>query len=295
LLIYELETLRAHNAINEWAIGRFCYFEEDLLEMMMQTLKDLGIGFRAGSEDFAADRPTLVMIHGAGASSQIWQNQTRVSKAPSARLSKSVNSLALDLPGHGESLGEAQSDIDAYAAWLSEVLMAVFDEPPFLMGHSMGGAIVQKVALSDPDLMKAIILVGTGPRLQVAPTFLQGLQKDFDTIIDSIMGFAYADGSDTRLVNEGIKLMKAAGGDVVYGDFFACDRFDVRDQIENINLPCLILCGNEDKLTPPSLSRKLHESIRGSRMEIIPDAGHMVMVEAYQAFNGRVLDFILPM
>lgn len=261
--------------------------------MPMEGLKDMGIGFRAGSEHFAADRPTLVMIHGAGGCSQLWQNQTRVSKAPSGRLSRSVNALALDLPGHGESPGEAQSDINAYAAWLGDVLRAVFDEPPFLMGHSMGGAVVQKVALSDPDLMKGIILVGTGPRLQVAPMFLEGLQKNFDTIIDSIMGFAYAEGADTRLIHEGIRLMKAAGGDVVYGDFYACDRFDVRDHIKNIHLPCLILCGSEDKLTPPSLSRKLHESIRGSTMEIIPDAGHMVMIEKYQAFNDRVLDFVL--
>ncbi|MDQ1336362.1 MAG: Alpha/beta hydrolase [Thermodesulfobacteriota bacterium] len=261
--------------------------------MPMKRLRDMGIGFRAGSEHVAADRPTLIMIHGAGGSSQIWQNQTRVSMAPSAGLSRSVNALALDLPGHGESLGEARSDIDAYAAWLSEVLSAVFDEPPFLMGHSMGGAIVQKVALSDPDLMKAIILVGTGPRLQVAPMFLEGLQKNFDTIVDTLMGYAYAADADTRLIQEGIKLMKAAGPDATYGDFYACDRFDVRDQIGSINLPCLILCGSEDKLTPPSLSRKLHESIRGSRMEIIPDAGHMVMIEKHQVFSDRVLDFIL--
>jgi len=260
----------------------------------MNKLKEMGIGFMAGPEHFSADRPTLVMIHGAGGSSQLWQNQTRVSKAPSGRLTRSVNALALDLPGHGESLGEAQSDIDAYAGWLENVLRSVFEgPPPFLMGHSMGGAVVQKVALSVPELIKGIILVGTGPRLKVAPMFLEGLQKNFDTIIDAIMGVAYASGVDSRLIQEGVRLMKAAGGDVVYGDFYACDRFDVRDQIEKIDLPCLILCGSEDKLTPPSLARKLHESIRGSKMEVIPEAGHMVMVEQYQVVNDRVLEFIL--
>lgn len=261
--------------------------------MDINKLRDMGIGFRPDSVAVAADRPTLVMIHGAGGCSQIWENQTRVSKTPSARLGNSVNSLALDLPGHGDSRGEAKADIDAYAAWLGDVLRAVCDEPLFLMGHSMGGAIVQKVALSDPDLIQGIILVATGPRLQVAPMFLEGLQTRFDTILDSIMGFAYAANADTRLIREGVKLMKEAGRDVVYGDFCACDRFDMRDRIGDINLPCLILCGSEDKLTPPSLCRKLHESIRGSRMEIIPDAGHMVMIEQYQAVNDHVLDFIL--
>lgn len=256
-------------------------------------LVEMGIGFRAGSKAFVADRPTLVMIHGAGGSSQNWQNQIRAAKSPSAGLGASVNALALDLPGHGNTAGPGCADVDAYAAWLREVLKTAFDDPPFVMGHSMGGAIVQKIALSDPDLMKAIILVGTGPRLQVAPVFLEGLQKDFETIVDTLMGFAYAANADTRLIQEGIKLMKEAGPEVAYGDFYACDRFDVRDRIAAIDLPCLILCGSEDRLTPPSLSRKLHEGIRVSKMEVIPDAGHMVMIEKFQMFNDHVLHFIL--
>jgi len=260
--------------------------------MSRDKLIEMGIGFRASSEELAADRPTLLMIHGAGGSSRIWQNQVRASKAPSGRLGRSVNALALDLPGHGNSAGPGHSEIDAYAAWLSEILGTVFDDPPFVMGHSMGGAIVQQVGLTRPELMRAIILVGTGPRLQVAPVFLEGLQKNFETIADTLMGYAYAPDADPRLVREGIQLMKAAGPDVAYGDFHACNRFDVRNRVATIDLPCLILCGSEDNLTPPSLSRKLHEAIRGSRMEIIPHAGHMVMIEQFQTFNDHVLDFI---
>jgi pimeloyl-ACP methyl ester carboxylesterase len=261
--------------------------------MNITRLKEMGIGFRPDPVEMSPDRPTLVMLHGAGGSSQIWQNQIRRSKAPSGRLSRFVNTLALDLPGHGESGGQAMSDIDAYAGWLKAVLGAVFDEPPVVMGHSMGGAIVQAAALRSPDLMKGIILVGTGPRLLVAPVFLEGLRKNFPAIVDNIMGLAYAPGADPRLIREGAKLMKAAGAEVAYGDFYACNRFDLRDRVAAINLPCLILCGGEDKLTPPSLSRNLHQGIRGSRMEIIPDAGHMVMIEKFQDVNEHVLDFVL--
>ena len=254
--------------------------------MIAQTLQSMGIGFKAGSEDFRGDRPTLVMIHGAGSHSKVWQTQTRL-------LNGSLNTLALDLPGYGNSIGENEPDLDGYAEWLIKCLSSVFRAPLFLMGHSMGGAIVQKVALLEPDLMRGIILAGTGPRLKVAPMFLEGLEKNFEETVDTIIGFAYAPGADNLLIKEGAKLMKKAGSTVVHGGFSACSRFDVRNEVGKIKLPCLILCGGEDKLTPPSLSKKLNESIEGSRIEIIPSAGHMMMIERHKAFNDYVLDFVL--
>ncbi len=254
--------------------------------MILQALKNARIGFEAGSESFKENRPTLLMIHGAGGRAQVWRNQVHLMKS-------SLNTLALDLPGHGESAGNAEADIDEYAQWLTETLQTFFPEPPFLMGHSMGGAIVQKAATTSPSLIKGIILAGTGPRLLVAPAFLEGLLNNFDKTIDAIMGYAYAPEAESRLITEGAALMREAGPTVVHGDFLACNQFDLRDRIGEITLPTLILCGEKDSLTPLSLSRKLNGLIEGSRCEIIPSAGHMVMIESHKAFNKSVLDFIL--
>ena len=254
--------------------------------MLLQALEKAGIGFEAGFKDLKADRPTLLMIHGAGGRAQVWRNQVYPLKA-------SLNTLALDLPGHGDATGDAKKTIHEYAQWLLQALETFFPEPPFLMGHSMGGAIVQAAALENPSLMQGIILAATGPRLLVAPAFLDGMLNDFENIVDNIMGYAYGPGVDPRLAREGAALMKEAGSTMVHGDFTACNRFDMRDKIAQITLPTLVLCGEKDQLTPPSLSEKLNKAIVKSHCHIIPAAGHMVMIESHEDFNQRVLDFIL--
>ncbi len=231
------------------------------------------------------ERPTLVMIHGAGGQAQIWQNQLR--------LSTRINTLALDMPGHGHTPAQITFDIETYAAWLSETLDALFERPIYLMGHSMGGAIVQKTAYAHPEQLAGIILVGTGTRLRVAPMFLEGLKDQFEETVDTLIHFAYTPKTDPSIINAGAQLMKSAGQTVVLHDFKACNRFDMGDALKTIHLPCLIVCGEMDKLTPPTLSRSLNESIPSSILRLIPESGHMVMIERAQAFNRQVADFIL--
>jgi len=254
--------------------------------MVIQALEDMKIGFEAGFAAPDQDQPTLVMIHGAGGSSRTWQGQT-------FPLNNSINTIALDLPAHGTTAGEGWSSITEYSKWLIRAINTVFQRPLFLMGHSLGGAVVQEAALLDSHLMKGIILAGTGPRLPVAPSFLDGLQKDFEGTVDTIMSYAYSLDADPSLIEEGGKLMKEAGSSVVHSDFLACDRFDVRTRLGEIDLPCLVLCGDKDKMTPPALSEELNKSIKGSKYKTIPSAGHMLMIENHKAFNKYVLDFIL--
>jgi pimeloyl-ACP methyl ester carboxylesterase len=253
--------------------------------VVLNKLKDMDIGFEAGSQNFTEKRPTLVMIHGAGGRSRIWKNQVRP-------LNDFMNTLALDLPGHGKTLGQGKSIVGEYSQWLGSILGVLFNKPVFLMGHSLGGAIVQEIALSHPKLLKGVILVATGPVLRVAPMFLEGFLNKFEETVDMVMGYAYASDPDLSLVHEGAALMKEAGAEVVYNDFLACDRFDRSKDLERINLPCLIVCGEEDKLTPPALSDTLNKTIKESALTILPSAGHHVMIESHEAFNECIKDFV---
>jgi pimeloyl-ACP methyl ester carboxylesterase len=250
-----------------------------------KRLEDLKIGYLMGDEGLKEGRPTLVMVHGAGGRAQIWENQVVL-------LDKSMNALALDLPGHGNTAGSTRSHIFEYAQWLVDIMKRIFDSPIFLMGHSMGGAIVQEVAVTWPHCLEGIILVGTGARLKVAPMFLDGLLTNFVQTLEAVMGFAYAPETARSLIEKGKEMMIGAGSNVVYNDFLACDRFDSRQALAKIHHPCLLLCGDRDKLAPLKLSEALKEGIEGSILKIIPDAGHMVMIERYAETNEAIQDFV---
>ena len=73
--------------------------------------------------------------------------------------------------------------------------------------------------------------------------------------------------------------------DVLYGDLSACNNLDLTQELGKINVPSLVICGAEDKMTPPDFSRQLVAGISGAMLEIIEGAGHMVMLERPAEFN----------
>ena len=64
-------------------------------------------------------------------------------------------------------------------------------------------------------------------------------------------------------------------------------------EVEKIVLPTLILCGEDDQLTPVKYSQFLQSRIKGSKLEVLPNAGHMVMMESPQVFNEKIREFII--
>jgi len=156
----------------------------------------------------------------------------------------------------------------------------------------MGGAIVQTLALFHPERIKGIVLAGTGARLKVLPMILNGIKDDFEETVRRVGQFAYSRKAPPMLIERGIAEMLQSRPEVLYGDYLACDRFDLMNEIEKIVLPTLIVCGEDDQLAPVKYSQFLQGRIKGSKMEILPNAGHMVMMEAAQLFNEKIREFI---
>lgn len=228
--------------------------------------------------------PPAILIHGAGGSRLHWPAQLR-------RLS-STAVYAIDLPGHGRSEGPARSSIEAYAADVERFLAARGLEQVVLIGHSMGGAIAQVVTLSVPERVAGLVLLGTGAKLGVAPQLLEGLGEDFEGAVDLIAEWAWAPSADPKLVAEGRRVMLEAGSEVLLNDFLACDRFDIRDRVQEIAVPSLVLTGSEDLMTPPRFGRWLVERIPNAQFHLVEGAGHMLMLERPREVARKIREFL---
>ena len=222
---------------------------------------------------------TLLFIHGAGGSHLSWQLQLHHFK----------EARAVDLPGHPD--GSGCSTIGEYVDWVEEYVNAHAIQDLVLAGHSMGGAISIEYALRDSNL-RGLVLVGTGARLRVRQDITDMILKDYDEMSKFVAGLSVAPNCEPVVVDRIAKEMLKVRAEVTHGDWIACNEFDRMNEVERIRMPTLVICGTDDRLTPPKYSQYLHEKIPRSRLVVIPDAGHSVMLEQHKAFNEALETFL---
>ena len=240
--------------------------------------------FFARTQSELPGAPTLVLIHGAGGSHLHWPAELR-------RLAgKTV--YALDLPGHGRSEGAGRDSIAGYVTALIGFLDATDTGRAVLVGHSMGGAIAQTTALNHPTRVAGLVLVGTGGRLRVAPTILEGILNDFEGVVDLIARFAWAEDAAEELVRLGRQMTAETVPEVLHGDFAACDAFDVLQRLDEISAPTLVIAGTVDLLTPHKYGAYLAEHIPDARLVTVEGGGHMMALEQPGVVAEAVAEFV---
>lgn len=234
----------------------------------------------------STERPALVLIHGAGGDRYHW--------SPGLRRLSEERVLALDLPGHGESGGTGERSIDAYRAQIEAWMDRVGLERAVLGGHSMGGAISICTALHGSSRIAALILVGTGGRLRVNPTILEGMSSNesYERTVKEIVSWSFGSQASPRLMELAGKRMLDTEREVYLGDFQACDAFDELERLDQIELPSLVICGSEDQMTPVKYSQRLDQDIPESELVILEGAGHMVMLESPNEVESAIKRFM---
>ena len=226
----------------------------------------------------------VVCVHGAGGSHLNWPAEMR--RLPGASV------YALDLPGHGRSTGAGRRTIGEYVAVLVSFLDTLGLADAVIVGHSMGGAVALETALSHPERVRGLVLIGSGARLQVAPAILQGILEDFEGMVKLFGEWVYGPDVPDDLKRQGQQLMAETSPKAMYGDFLACDAFDVMAQLGEIHAPTLVITGTLDRLTPVKYATFVAQNISGAQLVLVENAGHMVMVERPRKVSEAVARFV---
>jgi pimeloyl-ACP methyl ester carboxylesterase len=222
---------------------------------------------------------TPIFIHGAASNQSVWHLQLHQFKS----------GVAVELPGH--PTGEPCSTVEEYANYVENYIRKRDAKHVVLVGHSMGGAIALTLALRNLDLA-GLVLVGTGARLRVHPDILAKVKENYSEASKLVGQWAVSHSSDPVIAERIAEDMLKVRVEVALNDFVACNQFDRMDDVQNILCRTLIIVGADDRMTPVKYSQYLHNKIAGSKLVLIPGAGHSVMLEKHHMFNDALQDFL---
>jgi len=226
----------------------------------------------------------VIFIHGAGGTHLDWSADLR--RLPQA------NAIALDLPAHGKSNPPHRTSIKDYADDVMALVEALSLPHAIFAGHSMGGGIAQQIAISYPNKVAGLILFGTGAKLAVHPDILNQVMTNYVAVADLLAGWLWgADVTDDIKQITRQQLLKTPP-EVTYGDYTACNGFDIRAELKNITAPTLVMSGTHDKMTPLKYGQYLADNIANAKLAIIEDAGHMLGLEHPQTVANIVREWL---
>ena len=230
---------------------------------------------------------TLLLVHGSGATSEIWDEQFA--------LGEQYAIVAPDCSGHGESEDvDASAGYPTLAAYGDDVLaVAEATDADVLVGNSMGGAIVMHLLIERDPEVDAAVLSGTGARLGVLEDLLRWLETDFDRAVEFFHGSGrFFQNPDHEAVEHSVRLMSECGQRITRRDMHTCHRFDERRRLPEIDVPTLVVSGAADMLTPPWFHEYLAEEIPDAELTTIDDAAQLSMIERPAAFNEALTRFL---
>ncbi len=228
----------------------------------------------------------LLLIHMSLCNLRQWAQQ-RV-------LGSQTKLLLVDLPGHGNSEQlEGEISIPRLANIIAQLVTKLGFEAVVPVGHSLGGAIAIQLALDYQQLLKGLILIGTGAKLGVYPEILEGIQDHFEEGVELVVSqLGFAKEASPKLIELATTECLRCEPIIGHTDFVACNAFDERARIHEISVPTLVVVGDEDQLTPVKWAQYLADKIPKAELKVITHAGHMVMFEQPNELNREIQTFL---
>jgi pimeloyl-ACP methyl ester carboxylesterase len=256
-----------------------------------------------GGKPFNPAQPTVVFIHGVLNDHSVWILQSRY------LAHHGWNVLAVDLPGHCKSEGEAPSSVEEAAEFIVALLDAAGVEKAALVGHSFGSLIALEAAARLQDRVSHLALVGTAYPMKVSPALIEASLNDPVKAMTMVNVFSRSTlaappsalGPGTWVFGAGMALGRRVlasntKANVFHRGFVACDSYaEGEAAVEKLTCPVLFLLGAVDQMTTPKAAQgliKVAKAAGKSHQVVNVPVGHNQMTEAPDATLFALRDFL---
>jgi pimeloyl-ACP methyl ester carboxylesterase len=238
---------------------------------------------------------TLVFVHGFLGGSAQWNRQRSV-------FENDFDIVTVDLPGFGANHElEAPSRIGDFAAYVFHRLDAAGIERFHLLGHSMGGMIVQEMARQQLARIDRLVLYGTGPvgampgRFEpIAVSKRRAGEDGVEATASRIAATWFLEGSNAEGYADCAEIARQASMQAILAGLSAMESWSGVDFLPRISAPTLVLWGDGDRAYQWSQPEQLWRTIPGARLAVIPGCAHAVHLEKPGLFNAVLQDFLVP-
>lgn len=244
--------------------------------------------------------PDLVLIEGLGYHSWMWYRQIPA-------FSRHFRTLVYDNRGVGRSdKPPGPYSHEQNAGDLAALLAYLEWKRTHVLGVSMGGFIAQEFALQYPDHLDKLVLVATGfggkNMVPVSPEAARAMLPNPELSPEERMrrGMRIAYGNQSwpdehpeefeQIITW--RLEHPQPPEATTAQFMAGLAFDMEARLNRIQAPTLVMTGTRDRVVPPKNAELLAHAIPGARLDVIPDAGHLVFIEEAERFNHDVIAFL---
>jgi 3-oxoadipate enol-lactonase len=241
------------------------------------------------------DAPTVVLSHSLSSGMVMWGPQLEA-------LEPHYRVVRYDMRGHGKSdVPEGAYSLDMLATDVVRLLDALGMDRVHFVGLSIGGMIGQCLALTYGDRFKSLVLCDTAAVIsdEARPLFEErkrmAMEQGMKVLVDETLArwftapYLKANPPAVDMIRNQILATPVAGylgcSDAILG-------LDFTDRLKEIELPTLIMVGEEDPGTPVAASEAIHERIPNAMLKILPSAAHLSNIEQAEAFNAYLLEFL---
>jgi len=230
--------------------------------------------------------PPIMLLHGMLGDLSNWVDTVRTLSEDGYRV------LAPVLPVYDFSLSE--TSVPRLTEHVNGFVDTMQLETTILVGNSLGGHIALLYALNHPDRVDALVLSGSSGIYEttMGTTFFKRQDRDFIrertemTFYDSAHATEELVDEMFEIVNDrprALRLLKIAR---------SADEETVTEELSQLNMPTLLIWGQNDIVTPPDVAKEFRDRIPNARLHFIDECGHAPMIEHPDTFNQLTLEFI---